>query len=258
MPCLPEYRPPDASPIPEAFRTQPPYTPLMVFPAALAEIASLIGDPARAAMLAALMDGRALTAGELAAAAGITPQTASAHLARLAAAGLIGVARQGRHRYHRLASAEVAHLLEHLGQLAAPRRATGPRDPAMRLARTCYDHLAGRVAVAIADAMRDRGLIELGADSGAVTPDGEAFLARLGVASAPRKGRLFCRPCLDWSERRPHLAGALGAALCARCFELGWVRRREGGRALLVTPAGWLGLRESFGLSPELAREAAR
>lgn len=223
----------------------------MAYAAALAETAALIGDPARAAMLAALLGGKALTAGELAEVAGITPQTASGHLARLTEAGLLSVAKQGRHRYHRLASAKVAHLLEHLGQLAAPRRVTGPRDPAMRLARTCYDHLAGRVAVAIADAMRERGLIELDAESGAVTAEGESFLASLGVMPPPRKGRLFCRPCLDWSERRPHLAGVLGAALCARCFELGWVRRREGGRTLIVTPAGWMGLRERLGVSEE-------
>lgn len=229
----------------------------MAYAAALAETAALIGDPARAAMLAALLGGKALTAGELAEVAGITPQTASGHLARLTEAGLLRVAKQGRHRYHRLASAEVAHLLEHLGQLAAPRRVTGPRDPAMRLARTCYDHLAGRVAVAIADAMRDRGLIELDAESAAVTADGERFLAGLGVVPAPRKGRLSCRPCLDWSERRPHLAGRLGAALCARCFELGWVRRREGGRTLIVTPAGWLGLRQHLGLAEEDFRGAA-
>ena len=225
--------------------------------AALAETAALIGEPARAAMLAALLDGRALSAGELAQAAGITPQTASAHLARLSEAGLLAVARQGRHRYHRLASPAVARLIEGLLELAAtaPRRvATGPRDPALRMARTCYDHLAGRLGVAIADAMAARGAIELSPDGGAVTQDGERFLASLGVTPVPGRGRLFCRPCLDWSERRPHVAGVLGAALCARCFELGWVRRRAGGRALEVTPGGWLGLRESFGIAPETVR----
>lgn len=226
--------------------------------AALAEIAALIGEPARAAMLAALLDGRALTAGELAAAAGITPQTASGHLGRLAEAGLLAMERQGRHRYHRLATPAVARLIEGLLEVAAaaPRRIpTGPRDAALREARTCYDHLAGRLGVAIADALAARGVIELSADGGAVTEAGEAFLAGFGIAPAsPRRGRLFCRPCLDWSERRPHVAGVLGAALCTRCFELGWIRRRAGVRAVEVTPLGWQGLADRFGILPETLR----
>ena len=225
----------------------------MPSPAALAETAAAIGDPARAAMLSALLDGRALTAGELASAAGITPQTASGHLARLLDTGLLAVARQGRHRYHRLASPAVARLLEDLSLIAAPPRrlATGPRDAAMRLARTCYDHLAGRLAVALAASMSAHGQIEIDGESCAVTAEGHAFLARLGIAPPTPRHRLFCRPCLDWSERRPHLAGALGAALCAHCFDHGWVRRREGGRALLVTPEGWRGFAESFGITPD-------
>jgi DNA-binding transcriptional ArsR family regulator len=227
--------------------------------AALAEAAALIGDPTRAAMLATLLDGRALTAGELATAAGVTPQTASAHLARLVTAGLLAVVQQGRHRYHRLASANVARLIESLMELAAatPRRevVTGPRDRALREARTCYDHLAGRLGVAITDALAARGAIELTADGGAVTEAGAEFLASLGIsARASAGGRMFCWPCLDWSERRPHVAGAIGAALCARCFELGWVRRRGGGRALDITPAGWLGLRNELGIAPEAVR----
>jgi DNA-binding transcriptional ArsR family regulator len=230
----------------------------MPSPAALAETAALIGDPARAAMLAALLDGRALTAGELAGIAGVTPQTASGHLSRLATAGLLAVARQGRHRYHRLASPAVARVLENLSLLAAaPKRlATGPRDAQMRLARTCYDHLAGRLAVALADALVERGEIELTPEAGAVTERGEALLARLGIAPVPRRGRLLCRPCLDWSERRPHLAGVLGAALCARCFELGWIRRREGGRTIEITPPGWRGLFDVLGVAPETVRLA--
>ncbi|NGM20575.1 helix-turn-helix transcriptional regulator [Roseomonas stagni] len=223
---------------------------------ALAETAALVGDPARAAMLAALMDGRARTAGELAASAGITPQTASGHLARLAGAGLLAMEKQGRHRYHRLASAGVARMLEGIMAVAEggapPARAArpfGPRDAAMRAARTCYDHLAGRLAVALADAMVARGVLELGPDGGAVTPSGEAFLEAFGIPMArPARGRLFCRPCLDWSERRPHVAGVLGAALCTRCLDLGWVRRREGGRTLLVTPEGARGFRDAFGV----------
>ncbi len=223
---------------------------------ALAETAALVGDPARAAMLAALMDGRALTATELAATAGITPQTASGHLARLTAAGLLAMERQGRHRYHRLASATVARMLEGIMAVAgtpAPARPLhpfGPRDAAMRAARTCYDHLAGRLAVALADAMVARGLLDLGPDGGAVTPAGDAFLRAFGIGVArPDRGRVFCRPCLDWSERRPHIAGQLGAALCTRCLDLGWVRRREGGRTLLVTPEGARGFQETFGVT---------
>lgn len=228
--------------------------------AALAGIAALIGEPARAAMLAALLDGRALTAGELAAAAGITPQTASGHLARLATGGLLAMERQGRHRYHRLASPEVARVIESLLDLAAtaPRRvSTGPRDAALRQARTCYDHLAGRLGVALADALQARGAIELTPDGGAVTEAGARLLGRFGISLAPtQRGRLICRPCLDWSERRPHLAGVLGAALCTRCFALGWIRRRAGGRSLEITPIGWQGLAETFGVRPEAVRTA--
>ena len=237
----------------------------MVSTTALAETASLVGDPARANMLAALMDGRALTATELARAAAIMPQTASGHLARLTAAGLLTVEQQGRHRYHRLASPGVARMLEGImavaetGQAAGRVRrpvVVGPRDVAMRAARTCYGHLAGRLAVAMADAMVEHGHIELSADGGAVTPEGAAFLQSLGVdlpntegpAAKRSGGRVFCRPCLDWSERRSHVAGTVGAALCACCFKLGWVRRIDGTRALIVTPKGRRGIRQSFGV----------
>ena len=237
----------------------------MVSTTALAETAALVGDPARANMLAALMDGRALTATELARAASIAPQTASGHLARLTTAGLLSVETQGRHRYHRLASPGVARMLEGIMAVAEVGRAAdrvrrpvvvGPRDLAMRAVRTCYDHLAGKLAVAMADAMVDQGHIELSADGGAVTLDGAAFLQSLGVnlgaaeARAAKRGggRVFCRPCLDWSERRPHLAGAVGAALCECCFTLGWVRRVEGTRAVTVTPKGRCGFKQAFRL----------
>ncbi|MCC5618890.1 ArsR family transcriptional regulator [Nostoc sp. CHAB 5836] len=223
---------------------------------ALAETASLLGEPARAAMLTALMDGRALTATELAATAGVTAQTASGHLARLLQAGLLAMERQGRHRYHRLASPAVARMIEEIMLVAgaAPgarrRPRIGPADSALRAARTCYDHLAGQLGVGIADALVARGQLELGADGGVVTPEGERFLEGFGIvaqATKLRRGRAFCRPCLDWSERRPHLAGALGAALCARCFELGWVKRVAGTRALAITTAGQQGFRATFG-----------
>jgi DNA-binding transcriptional ArsR family regulator len=233
----------------------------------LARTAALIGDLARASMLTALMDGRALTATELARVANITPQTASGHLARLAEAGLVVVERQGRHRYHRLASPVVARMVEGMMAVAteledrvAVERPTpvrvGPRDAALRYARTCYDHLAGEIAVAMADRLVARGHVELSADGGVLTPEGAAFLRGLGVdvdaatAHAGRKasGRVFCRPCLDWSERRPHIGGALGAALCHCCFTQGWMRRAAGGRVVTVTPPGQLALREAFGL----------
>lgn len=227
-----------------------------------AEVAGLAGDPARANMLVVLMDGRALTAKELAHAAGITPQTASGHLARLTEAGLLSMERQGRHRYHRLASPEVARMVESIMSVAACLGAdgtgrmsvvTGPRDRALRHARTCYDHLAGRVAVAIADRMTECGHLDLSPDGGVLTPDGASFLRGLGVdldaARAERRGgRVFCRPCLDWSERRPHIAGTVGSALCRAFLTQGWIRRIEGTRAVNITPAGQAALGKAFGL----------
>ncbi len=206
----------------------------------IAEIAALVGDPARTAMLVAVMDGRALTATELANVAGITPQTASSHLGRMTDAGLLTVERQGRHRYHRLASSTVAAMIESIMAVAAEpdnkaKRTvrTGPRDAAMRRARSCYDHLAGKIAVTIADRMGERGHIEHLADGGELSVEGVTFLRSIGVnvdtalMRATRR-RLFCRPCLDWSERRPHIAGTIGAALLNAYFEQGWMRPTEG------------------------------
>ncbi len=221
--------------------------------AVFAEIAALAGDPARAGMLHALMDGRALTASELARVAGIAPQTASGHLSRLVAARLLNVEKQGRHRYHRLASPAVAQMMESIMRVASePKRlSVGPRDTGLRAARTCYDHLAGRLGVALADALVAGGHAELGNDAGLVTDKGIRFLARLGVdveALEQRSKRVLCRPCLDWSERRPHLAGAVGAALCAHSFDKNWIRRIEGTRAVAVTPRGQRVFREEFGV----------
>ena len=221
----------------------------------IAEVAAAVGEPARAAMLTALMDGRALTATELADIAAITPQTASGHLARLSTVGLIAAEKQGRHRYHRLASPEVAQMIESVMQIAggvslvrSPRR-VGPKDAALREARTCYDHLAGALGVSIADALRTSGAVEIADDAAVLTERGQIQMQHLGIlASTRRSARPTCRLCLDWSERRPHLAGVLGAAICAHALDLGWVRRRAGTRALEITPAGRMGFRRAFGV----------
>lgn len=225
--------------------------------AAFAEVASLAGDPVRAGMLHALMDGRALTATELARVAGITPQTASGHLARLTVGGLVAMEKQGRHRYHRLASPAVARMLESIMQVAAaapPRRKAfvGPRDLALRAARTCYDHLAGHLGVALADSLIANGRIELATDAGIVTDSGAALFDRLGIdlnAGAKRKTPMLCRPCLDWSERRPHLAGVVGGALCRHCFTAGWIKHIDGTRAVAITAKGQRNFREIFGIA---------
>lgn len=222
----------------------------------VARIAALVGEPARTAMLVALMDGRALTANELAQAGHIGAATASRHLALLVEAGLLRVERQGRHRYHRLASPEVARVLEGIMQLAAQapaaRVATGPRDARMRLARTCYDHLAGSIAVAIADLLVDEGAVRLEDDTASVTDRAPALLRALGLEAAGLEGasphRPPCRPCLDWGERRMHLAGRLGAMLCTHCLGQGWLLRQPGSRALAVTPAGAVALRDWLGV----------
>jgi DNA-binding transcriptional ArsR family regulator len=232
----------------------------MASTAAFAEVAAMAGDPARAAMLQALMGGRALTASELARIAGVAPQTASGHLARMTETGLLAVAKQGRHRYHRLASAGVAHMIEGIMRVASeqpPRKplSVGPRDRALRQARTCYDHLAGGLGVALSDALIAAGYAELSAESGVITERGLAFFEQVGVdfaatreRSGTKSARLMCRPCLDWSERRPHLAGVVGAALCAHSFAEGFVTRIDGTRALQITPKGLRVYRDKFGV----------
>jgi DNA-binding transcriptional ArsR family regulator len=220
----------------------------------IAEIAALVGDPARANMLSALMDGRALSAGDLAFAAHVTAQTASAHLAKLVAARLLAGEKQGRHRYFRLASAEVARMLEEIMSVAvarAPRyRPAWMKDEALRSARTCYDHLAGRLGVALAGSLAERRHVLLDEDGGEVTDEGARFFEELGLdlTIAAGKRRRFCRPCVDWSERRPHLGGAVGAALAQRCFALGWIERLRDSRAVAITALGRDGFFANFGV----------
>jgi DNA-binding transcriptional ArsR family regulator len=223
----------------------------------LAQIAALLGDPARANMLEALMEGRALTAKELALVAHVAPATASGHLARLTEGGLLCVLPRGRHRYYRLAGPKVAAMIESVMDVAAdrvPRRPRAPsrREAALRRARTCYDHIAGRLGVAIADSLAERDFLRLDDDAAELTAAGAGFLAeRLGIDSGRlgARRRILCRPCLDWTERRPHLAGAVGAAIAGRCFDLGWLLRQPGSRALAITASGSASLRETFGFA---------
>ena len=210
----------------------------------IAPTARLIGEPTRAAILTALLDGRALTATELAARAGVTPPTASAHLAKLVAGGLLALEVQGRHRYFRLANGEVASALEALGGLSRPALGEWPPEAALpsgiRFARTCYDHLAGWLGVALRDALLAQGVLrEVGAEH-VVTPDGARWFAAFGVDLGLVRGRRrpFALRCLDWTERRPHLAGALGAAILVHLIERGWLARQPGERTLTLTPAG--------------------
>jgi DNA-binding transcriptional ArsR family regulator len=230
---------------------------------AFARIGALVGDPAPAGMLVALMDGRALTATELASVAGVSPQTASSHLAQLVAGELVAVERQGRHRYHRVATPAIAQMIEGMMAVAATgsasRRAatpTGPKDLAMRRARTCYDHLAGGVAVAIADSMVVRNEIRFGVDGGELTGLGARLLINAGIYLPQEDGRrgrrAFCRPCLDWSERRPHIAGLVGRALLHHSIERAWLRTVAGSRVVIVTPLGRRMLASLFELSPDL------
>ena len=220
----------------------------------LVEVAALVGDTARATMLSALMDGRSLTATELAYLARVSRSTASGHLGKLVNARLLTVTRKRRFSYYRLASPLVADMLESINLVAAievpPRhRPRSAADDAMRLARTCYDHLAGRAGVAIADALTARGHVVLSDEGGELTPAGERFLCSFGVDLAPPGSRrIYCRPCLDWSERRYHIKGVVGARLLCRCMELGWFKRERDTRALRLTPEGTAGLREVFGV----------
>ena len=209
----------------------------------IASVAAVVADATRAKMLIALMDGRALTATELALVGGVAPSTASSHLARLRAAGMVSLVRQGRHRYFRIAGPETAALVEGLMQMApsrAGRVATGPADHALRYARLCYDHLAGECGVRLLSRLRQRSLVRGDDFALALTPHGEAWAAALGidVAALRERRRPLCRPCLDWSERRTHLAGSLGAAILEKLLALRHARRDPAGRALLISPRG--------------------
>ncbi|HEX9568402.1 MAG TPA: metalloregulator ArsR/SmtB family transcription factor [Rhodospirillales bacterium] len=220
----------------------------------IAEVAALIGDPARANMLAALLGGQALTATELAYEARVTPQTASAHLAKLTRARLLAVEKQGRNRYFRLAGPAVANAFESLMVLAADapprRRPPGPKDAAMRAARTCYDHLAGGLGVAVTDALICRGFLTERGEDFVITAEGLKWFEKFEIDTQTlrRARRVFARRCLDWSERRPHLAGALGAAVADQLFEREWVARIRDSRGLTITDAGRRGLRRTLGI----------
>ncbi|WP_413711119.1 ArsR/SmtB family transcription factor [Rhizobium sp. Rhizsp82] len=210
----------------------------------IAQIGSLIGDPARANMLTALMGGKALTATELAAAGGITLQTASTHLAKLEAGGLLAQRKQGRHRYFALADDAVGKLLESIMGFAAGRghlrHQPGPKEPALRKARICYDHLAGDYGVRMLDSLIASGAINAIGDGLVVTEKGEDRFKCIGIDLHGLKSsrRPLCRSCLDWSERRAHLAGSLGKALLSNFFDKGWARRTAESRSVIFSPEG--------------------
>jgi DNA-binding transcriptional ArsR family regulator len=226
----------------------------MISGSIIAEIAALMGDPTRATIVSALLDGRALTASELAVAARITPQTASTHLAKLTEAGLLAMVRRGRHRHFRLASTTVADMIDGIVAVALEKR---PRNRplsrqarALSAARICYDHLAGRLSVDVTDALIAREYVTLDDEAAEITTAGARFLTDFGIAlPTPRStGRRSCRLCLDWTERRPHIAGAVGAAITRRYFDLGWMERMTGSHAVIVTPLGRRGFRQTFGI----------
>ncbi len=235
----------------------------------IAPVAALIGDPTRAAILTALLDGRPLAAGELAYLAGVSAATASAHLGRLLGGGMVTVTRQGRHRYYRLAGPQVAAVLEALAQVSPRPRPRGLRQTrqaaALQEARTCYDHLAGRAGVALLDALLRKKIIkpipngcaeyttagpdDLISSEFEVTSSGADTLAAFGInlGEVRRSRRRFAGACLDWTQRRPHLNGALGAAITAKLLDHGWFERGRARRSLRLTEAGRDGLAETFG-----------
>ena len=220
----------------------------------IAEIAALVGDPARATMVSSLLDGRDLTASELARTARITPQTASAHLAKLTRAGLLSVVRDGRHRHFRLASPTVVEMIEGIVAVALlkrPRyRPLSREAQALGAARICYDHLAGRLSVDLTDSFVAREYVVLHDEAAEITTGGTRFFTEFGI-ELPRlrsTRRHLCRLCLDWTERRPHIAGAFGAAITRRYFALGWMERMKHSQAVIVTPSGRRGILKTFGI----------
>jgi DNA-binding transcriptional ArsR family regulator len=218
----------------------------------IARIAALVGEPARASMLLALGDGRALPAGELAACAGVSAPTASGHLGAMREAGLLEVVQQGRHRYYRLASAQVAALLESLMLVAAqnPARVVASRvDPLLRAGRTCYSHLAGRLGVALCDALIARDGLRIDDDIARFSTEGIRLLEDFGIDVRALRRQVTSKTCIDWSERRHHLSGPTGMAIYRRCLQLGWVRHHLDSRAVSITKAGTKGFRSTFGLA---------
>jgi DNA-binding transcriptional ArsR family regulator len=216
----------------------------------VAALGALIGDPARARMLTALMSGTALTATELALEADVAPSTASSHLRKLTEARLLTIEKQGRHRYFRLSDEEIAEMIEGLMEVTAQRtraRRPGPSDPSLRFARVCYDHLAGELGVWMFDQMKQRSVLS-GRDALVISSSGEEFLDRLGVdvAQLSSARRPLCRTCVDWSERRHHLSGAVGAAILQRIFALRWARRETGNRAVVFSANGERQFRSQF------------
>jgi DNA-binding transcriptional ArsR family regulator len=251
---------PNASARSEAFRlyNDEMRTPYLASPEPepqVAHAAALIADAGRARMLLALLDGRRLSASELAMRGGVSPSAASAHLAKLVEGGLLNVERSGRQRLFGLANAEIGHALEALARVAKPARIVALRQnllaAELQEARSCYDHRAGRLGVAITDSLVARGVLELdGLKEYRLTPAATAFFATLDidVADLRKQSRHFARQCIDWSERRPHLAGALGAAVRERLLQRAWIERHPSNRAIRITPAGRIGLAERFGL----------
>lgn len=229
----------------------------------IAVIGALIGDPSRANILTALLDGRAWTASELAVSAGVSMPTTSGHLRKLVDGNLLVTEKQGRHRYFRLTNHKVAEALEALAGLAAelpqrrPKR-SGPRDLSMRTARTCYDHLAGRLGVGLMEGLVRKAYLIENEKGLFVTDAGNHWFRSVGIdlAHVRSQRRVFARPCLDWSERRPHLAGAIGAALAARYLDQGWIKRLPNSRALKITSKGHHGFQESFGI--DLTEQAGK
>ncbi|GIP11769.1 transcriptional regulator [Paenibacillus macerans] len=223
----------------------------------VALIASMVSDASRSAILNALMDGRFHAAGELARMAGIQPQTASFHLAKMVDAGLIAVEKQGRHRYYGIRNPEVAQVMESLLSIAPPVKIKSLRQSAeeqtLRKARTCYDHLAGNLGVSLTQSLVREGILLEGENGFEVTKNREAFFEnfQIDLNRVKRKRRSFSHKCLDWSERRHHLAGALGHALLDRLLELNWVQRLPNTRAVKITPQGKAGLKETFALEVE-------